>query len=151
MRELWHDVSTHPFAAACFLVYWLAVWTAYWTLNWSSGIPTVGVILGLLAPAIAGSLVGWSRAPKREGLLLGGRRLAGGPLAAAVIIFVDVTIIFVPAFARALQHAPRELPGAVVAWLGASALMALLVLPLGWLGAFSGGVIANVVRARGVR
>jgi hypothetical protein len=148
MRQLWQDVQTHRVSAACFLVYWLGVWIAYWSFSWSRGIPPAGMVLGLLAPAIAGSLVGWWRAPRREGLLVGGRRLSGGPLAAVVVIVVDVTLIFAPALFRGIQHGPEELLGALIAWLAASAIMAVVVLPIGWLGALSGGMIANVVRAR---
>lgn len=146
MRKLWLDVTRHPVSAASFLTYWLAVWVAYWYFGWSGGIPTPGVVLGLLAPLIAGSLVGFWRAPAREGLLIAGRRLAGAPLAAALVIIADMTILFVPAFLSAFQHGAGEWVGVVGGWLGACAIMGLIALLLGWLGGLAGGMVAAALR-----
>ena len=151
MRQLWHDVRRHRLSAACFLVYWLAVWIAYWYFNWTGGIPTVGVVLGILALPIAGSLVGWWRAPAREGLLIGGRYPAGGPLAAVFVIVADMAVLFAPAFLRALQQGAAEWIGVVVAFLRASVIMGLIALLLGWLGALAGGLLASALRAPAAR
>lgn len=146
MRQLCRDIRTHPFSAALFMVYWLAFWAAHWSLKWSSGIPPAGVILGLLGPAIAGGMVGWWRAPTREGLLVG-RHLAGGPLAAVLVMLGDMVLLFAPDSFRALQHGIREWVGIVVAWLAASAIMGLFAMGLGWVGALAGAALARVVRA----
>lgn len=147
MRQLWHDIRTHPFSVLLFLVYWMAFWVAHWSLDWSGGIPPAGVTVGLLAPVIAGALVGWWRAPTREGLLLGRRSLTGGPLAALLVILVDMVLLFAPSFLGAIVHGAREFVGVVVSWLGASAIMGLLALAMGWVGARVGAVLAGVVRA----
>ena len=149
MRQLWRDVRRHWISASSFLAYWLVVWLAYWYFDWTGGIPTIGVVLGLLAPVIAGALVGWWRAPAREGLLIGGRYLAAAPLAAVLIIVADMAILFAPAFARGLQHGTAEWVGVLVALLGACVIMGLIALLLGWLGAFAGGLLAKTFQATG--
>jgi hypothetical protein len=151
MRQLWHDVKRHRLSAACFLVGWLAVWIAYWYLDWSGGIPNIGVVLGLLAPPIAGSLVGWWRAPARESLLIGGRYPAGAPLAATIVIVADMALLFAPAFLRALQEGPGESVGVLGAFLGASMIMGLIALLLGWLGGLAGWLLASALRAPAAR
>ena len=147
MWGLWSDVTSHPVSAAGFLAYWSAVWIAYWYFGWSGGIPTPGVAFGLLAPLIAGGLVGFWRAPAREGLLVAGRRLAGAPLAAALVIIADMTMLFAPAFLRAVQVGAAEWVGVLGGWIGACAIMGLIALLLGWLGGVAGGMLAAAFRA----
>lgn len=151
MRQLWHDIRTHPYSAVLFLLFWLAYWVAHWSLEWSGGIPPAGVSVGLLAPVMAGALVGWWRAPTREGLLLARRSLAGGPLAALLVILVDMVLLFAPSFFGAIVHGTREWAEVVVSWLGASTIMGLLALAMGWVGARVGAVLAGAVRAGALR
>jgi len=82
---------------------------------------------------------------------VGGRNLAGGPLAALLVIGVDMVLLFAPDSFRALQHGAREWVGVVVAWLAASAIMGLIALVMGWVGALAGAALAGVVRAEATR
>jgi hypothetical protein len=146
MRRLWHDIREHPFSAVLFLGYWLAFWVMNWSLGWSSGIPGVGMIFGLSAPVIAAGLVGWWRAPTREGLLVERRQLAGGPLAAVLVILVDIALVFAPDWVRNIQGGAWEW-SAVVELLGVSVVFGLPYIGLGWLSARVGAGLARKARA----
>jgi hypothetical protein len=145
MRELWRDARGHPVAAGCFLVFWLAPWVAYVYLGWSSGIPTAGMVPGLLAPVVAGALVGWWRAPALESLLVDGRRIAGAPLAAVLVIVTDVTLVFAPDVVRGLGRGAPAALDAIVGWLGASVVLGLIAMLFGWLAGAAGGLLARVL------
>ncbi len=149
MQRLWHDITDHPFSVALFLVYWLAAWAITY-LTWQGGMAPPAVILHLLSAVIAGGLVGWWRAPVREGLLVGRGHLAGGPLAAALVILVDIAFLFGSDWLRDLLH--REWKwGGVVEWLVWSAVFGLFGLVLGLLGALAGSTLARVARAGAAR
>jgi hypothetical protein len=119
---------------------------AYWYFDWSGGIPTPGVVLGVLAPLIAGSLVGFWRAPAREGLLVTRRSFAGAPLAAALVIIADMTMLFATAFLRAVQLGGAAWVGVLGGWIGACVIMGLIALLLGWLGGIAGCMLAGAFR-----
>ena len=146
MRQLWHDIKGHPLAAALFFVYWVGAW-AVTALTWQGGMGALAVILHLLSPVIAGGLVGWWRAPVREGLLVGRGHLAGGPLAAALVMLIDVAFIFAAAGVYSLLHGKWEWAG-VVAWLAFSATLGLIALVFGLVGAFAGRTLAGLAGAR---
>ena len=150
MRQLWHDIIGHPVSAALFLGYWLAFWVMHWSLGWSSGIPGAGMIFGLSAPVIAAGLVGGWRAPTREGLLVERRHLAGGPLAAVLVILVDIVLVFVPDWVRDVQGGAWDWR-AVVVWGAVSAIFGLPYVGLGWLGARVGAGLASKARAGATR
>jgi hypothetical protein len=152
MRRLWRDIKDHPFSAALFLVYWLAVWGAHWYLKWNGGIPTAGLILHLLAPVIAGGLVGWWRAPTLEGLLVGRGHLAGGPLAAALVIELDIVLLFGTDQLDDVLHGKwpgvREwLVEGFFEWLEWSVAFGIFALGLGLIGAYAGAKLARVAHA----
>jgi hypothetical protein len=145
MRQLWHEVIGHRACAALFLVYWLAAW-AITVLTWSGGMTPMAVVLHLLSPVIAGGMVGWWRAQAREGLLVGRGHLAGGPLAAALVILADVALVFGAAGLDGLLHGGWQASGAVgwlVEWVAWSAVLGLLALVLGLLGALVGATLAR--------
>ena len=149
MRRLWRDIEGHPFPAALFLVYWLAAWAITY-LTWFGGMAPPAVILHLLSPVIAGGLVGWWRAPTREGLLVGRGHLAGGPLAAALVILIDIAFIFGLDGLHGLLQGKWEW-GGVAEWLEWSAVFGLLALVLGLIGALAGATLARVARAGAAR
>jgi hypothetical protein len=144
MRQLWRDIKAHPVSAVLFAACWLGTW-AITALTWQRGMGALAVILHLLSPVIAGGLVGWWRAPVREGLLVGRGYLAGGPLAAALVILIDIAFIFGAAGIYNVLHGKWEWAG-VVAWLAFSAAFGLIALVLGLVGALAGRTLAGVAR-----
>lgn len=145
-RQLWRDIRAHRVSAGVFLAYWAATW-AITALTWQAGMGQVAVILHLLSPVIAGGLVGWWRAPVREGLLVGRGYLAGGPLAAALVILIDIAFIFGAAGVYALHRGTWQWAG-VVAWLAFSAAFGLIALLFGLVGALAGRTLARLAGAR---
>jgi hypothetical protein len=135
MQRLWHDIEDHPRSAALFLVYWLAVWAMHWYLWWRGGIPRTGMILHFSAPMIAGGLVGWWRRNAQGG---------GGPLAAALITVVGVTVVFIKSLADAGAGEGGYLEWSV-GWLAASVVFGGFGTALGLLGAHAGAMLARVV------
>jgi hypothetical protein len=145
MRQLWADVRHHPVAAALFLVYWLVAW-AVAILTWSKdGMSAPAAAMLMLGPVLAGGLVGWWRAPAREGLFVGRGHLAGGPLAGALVMLADVTVIFAADGLDDLRHGAWKWQGVLV-WLGWCIVFGLLALVLGLVGSFLGASLARVMR-----
>ena len=141
MRRLWQEINDHRRPSALFLTYWLAAW-AVTALTWSGGMGALAVILHLFSPVIAGGMMGWWRAPEREGLLVGRGHLAGGPLAGALVMLANVALTFVAAAVAALLNGTWEWAG-FVEWLAFSAAFGLLGLVLGLGGALVGSAFAR--------
>jgi len=153
MRQLWHDIEAHRLSAGLFFVYWLLAW-AITLLTWQRGMAPVPVTLHLLSPVVAGGMVGWWRAPAREGLLVGRGYLAGGPLAAALVVLADIALIFGAAGLDGLIHGRLRVAGAVewlVGGVAFSAVFGLIALVLGMLGALIGRRLSRVAGPAGAR
>lgn len=141
MRHLLSDVRRHPRSASLFLVYWLVAWGIA-ALTWAGGLSPLATIMHLLAPVFAGGLVGWWRAPAREGLLIGRGHLAGGPLAASLVTLASLNLLFVIAGIDALRKGEWKWEGLLV-WLVFCAVGALISLVFGLIGAVIGGALAR--------
>ena len=92
MRRLWRDVRAHGRAAALFLVYWLAILAVVF-VTWSSGIPDGPLLLVLIAPLIAGALVGRWRMSTPEFTVRWHERITGGMLAGALVAGITWVVI----------------------------------------------------------
>ena len=152
MRQLWRDVMGHPFSAALFLVWWLALWGVHWYLNWFSGIPPIGVLLHLLAATVAGGLVGCWRAPELGGWFAGRGHLAEGPLAAVLVIELQIAFTFCLNAVDRLSHGQSAavsawLGGWVLAWLEWAIVLGAVAVVLGRIGAYAGAMLTRVDRA----
>jgi len=93
MKKLWHDIQAHKWAAALFLVYWLAT-LALILITWDRGIPNRVGVLVLTIPLIAGALVGRWRESTPERVARAGDRISGGMLAG--VLSAEVTFFVIP-------------------------------------------------------
>ena len=148
MNRLWSDIRQHSFSAGCFFVCWLALF-AFTFATFTSGMSNLAYVLHLLSPVAAGALVGWWRYPAREGLLSGGWRIAGAPLAAILVALFTVSVVFLREGTLALLSGNwqfADFGGFVLGWLVASAILGSISSVFGLFGALLSGLVAKHVK-----
>ena len=150
MRQLWGDVSRHPVAAGCFVLYWVALYVFTFS-TWSRGMSNLAVLFHLASPVIAGALVGWWRYPRWESLLDGRWRIAGAPLSGAILALVIVSVVFVREAVQALASGNARIGaagGMILSWLVASVILGAIAAVLALFGALLSRSVAGVLRRR---
>jgi len=108
--------------------------------------PPGALLLHISAPTIAGGIVGLWRFPRREGLLDGRIRLAGAPLAGALVAISSVSVVFIADGVRKQFSGRWEAVATAeffLSWVAASVLLAIVSLVFGLLGGFISAHLAS--------
>ncbi len=91
MKRLWRDFQAHRWAAALFLVYWLATLAIQRVTN-QGGIPNSVLVLLLTIPLVAGALVGWWRGTAPAGAHRSRDRITGGLLVGVLGVAITMLV-----------------------------------------------------------
>ena len=150
MTRLWNDISVHRTSAALFLLGWLGVF-ALTFVTWPGGMSDLAVSLHVAAAMIAGALVAWWRFPASEGLLVGGWRPAGPPLAGAFVAIVVVSVVFIGdglIAAKSGRWSVTRGAELLAGWLVASAILGAIGLLCGLVGGIASRFVAKRFKPR---
>jgi ABC-type molybdate transport system permease subunit len=93
MTRLCQDIRTHRRTALQFLLFWLAVCAVTAVTSHPDIRPPFAVLL-LIMPVFAAALVAWWRGSETDGAVSIARQIAGGTLAALLVIEADVMLLF---------------------------------------------------------